>query len=486
MNYCFAIYLNKILPETQRSVTLKIKNIIYLNSPVWLQNSMVSAFGYYWKRRRFSKAFYAEYERALKRESYSSEQWKEHANAQLQQLLQHAFLTVPYYRKSFSSKKLHYHDLKKITTDSLSQLPVVPKDDFRMFGTNTMLSEKLEPGGIFLLSSGSTGTPTATRFSHRMHQQWFALMESRVRNWAGVSSNIPRGMIGGRIIMKGNCLKPPFHRYNYFEKQAYFSAFHINRRNAPEYLAAIYNHNLEYMTGYAVSNFLLAQNFQQLQLTAPALKAVITSSETLTREMRHLLAQTYHCKVFDSWSGIEACGLVSECSFGRLHIHLDAGIIELLNDHLEPVAPGQPGDVYCTGFLNYDQPLIRYKIGDQMIFSHVECECGSSLPVIKEIVGRCEDVIYGKDGRQMVRFHSVFKNISIIRRAQVCQDSIDQIMLKIIADRELNASEKKSICETIESQLGDIRVHIERVDEIPLSKNGKFKAVISNLTTAPS
>lgn len=465
---------------------MKIKNAIYLNSPVWLQNCMVSAFGYYWKRRRFSKTFYAEYERALSRESYSPEKWNEYVNEQLQQILQHAFQNVPYYRKSFSDSRLHYHNLKTITTDSLSKLPVVNKDDFRRFGTNTMLSHKLEPGGIFLRSSGSTGTPTATRFSRRMHQQWFALMESRVRNWAGVSSNSPRGMIGGRMIMKGDCLKPPFHRYNCFEKQAYFSAFHINPRNAAEYLAAICNHNLEYMTGYAFSNFRLAQFFQQLQLTVPALKAVITSSETLSPEMRNLLAQTYQCKVFDSWSGIEACGLVSECSFARLHIHLDAGIIELLDDNLELVASGKPGNVYCTGFLNYDQPLIRYKIGDQMILSDVKCECGSALPVIKEIVGRCEDVVVGKDGRQMVRFHSVVKNIPVIRTAQVCQHSIDQIVLKIVAERELNKSEKKSIYETIESQLGGVEVRIERVDEIPLSANGKFKAVISNLTTAPS
>ena len=36
------------------------------------------------------------------------------------------------------------------------------------------------------------------------------------------------------------------------------------------------------------------------------MKAIITSSETLTNEMRRTLEKVYDCKVFDSYSGVEA------------------------------------------------------------------------------------------------------------------------------------------------------------------------------------
>jgi len=94
------------------------------------------------------------------------------------------------------------------------------------------------------------------------------------------------------------------------------------------------------MTGYAMSNFFLARFFEEMKRETPALKAVITSSEKLTGAMRETFQRVYGCKSFDSWSGLEACGLVSECEHGSLHISPDLGLIELLDEHGKPVAPG--------------------------------------------------------------------------------------------------------------------------------------------------
>ena len=171
-----------------------------------------------------------------------------------------------------------------------------------------------------------------------------------------------------------------------------------------------------------------------MNLDAPLLKAVITSSEKLTPEMRQTFSDVYHCKTFDGWSGVEACALITECEHGSLHISPDAGIIELLNNEMKPVPAGIAGDVYCTGFVNYDQPLIRYKIGDTMIMSDKTCSCGRHMPVVQEVVGRIEDVIVGKDGRQMVRFHSVFNGLHSVKQAQVIQRSLDEIQIRLVAD----------------------------------------------------
>jgi hypothetical protein len=47
------------------------------------------------------------------------------------------------------------------------------------------------------------------------------------------------------------------------------------------------------MTGYAMSNYFLARFFQEQKLDAPKLKAVITSSEKLTVEMRGTFQSVY-------------------------------------------------------------------------------------------------------------------------------------------------------------------------------------------------
>lgn len=460
---------------------MALYNHIYNASPVWLQNILVSAYGYNWKKKRYGGIFNTEYFAAKQREEFTIQQWQEYQNKQLTKLLLHAFNNVEYYHNKFSSFQITANNLKQINIHTLNQLPITFKEDVRLYGTTTMMSKIREKGGSFFASSGSTGTPVQICYSNNMHQRWFALNEARIKNWAGINKNMSRGMIGGRRILADANNTPPFFRYNFFEKQVYFSAYHISPVNIKNYALAFEKYAIDYMTGYAMSNYILARMFLENNIQPPALKAVLTSSEKLTLQMRETISKAYNCKVFDAWSGMEYCGLVSECEHGNLHISPDAGVIEILNNEMQAVKPGEIGDVYCTGLLNFDQPLIRYKIGDQMQLGDSYCNCGRNMPVIKEIVGRVEDIVYGIDGREMVRFHGIFVGLKSVKLAQVIQDNLTSLTIKIVPDNSLDSNEKELIISRVKSQLGDIDVIIQEVNDIPKTKNGKIKSVISSI-----
>jgi len=442
---------------------------------------MISAYGYQWKKRRFGGIFQEEYKAAKERENFTLQQWHDYRQQALQKIITHAFEYVPYYKESFTQQGITGKDIKKLDITTIHTLPALLKEDLRLNGTDSLIASQREKNGSFFSSSGSTGTPVKILYSPAMHQRWFALFESRIRNWAGVSSNIPRGMIGGRRIITGADGKPPFYRYNHFEKQVYFSAYHINALNARSYLEGMKKHSVTYMTGYAMSNFFLARFFKELNIEAPQLKAMLPSSEKLTPEMRAMFYDVYDCKTYDSWGSVEACGMISECEHGSLHINPDAGLLEVLDNEMKPVPAGSAGDVYCTGFLNFDQPLIRYKIGDRITLGNKVCSCGRSMPVVDEICGRIEDIVIGKDGREMVRFHSIFYDFENIKQAQVIQETADIIIIKVVAENKLSKDEEKIIRERIESQLGKMEIHVEQVTSIPLNNNGKFQAVISKI-----
>ena len=457
-------------------------NKIYNHSPLALQNLMVSAYGYAWKKRRFGGIFEQDLVAAKNRENFSTNQWVEFQQAELQKILLHAQAQVPYYTQKFAQAGLSTEKLASIDLSTLNQVPILSKQDLRAFGATTLLARTREHGGSFFASSGSTGTPTQVLFSHSMHQRWSAIFEARIRHWAGVNRFTSRGMIGGRRVLPDASNTSPFYRYNFFEKQVYFSAYHISAQNISNYVQGINKYHVQYMTGYAMSNFFLARFIQESKIQVNEQKAVITSSEKLTQEMRDSFKAAYNCKTFDSWSGVEACALVSECEHGSLHISPDAGIVELLDDNMKPVPPNTLGNVYCTGFLNYDQPLIRYAIGDSMILSNETCTCKRSMPVIKEIVGRTEDVVIGKDGREMVRFHAIFNGLISVAMAQVIQHKIGEIILKVVpVALKVSEQEIELMKQRVFSQLGDIEIIIEEVNDIPLTANGKFKAVISTV-----
>jgi len=90
-------------------------------------------------------------------------------------------------------------------------------------------------------------------------------------------------------------------------------------------------------------------------------------------------------------------------------------------------------------------------------------------------------VIVGKDGREMVRFHSVFNGLHSVKQAQVIQENVDNLIIKVVADGKLDKKEEQVMRQRIVSQLGEINIYFDCVESIPLNNNGKFQAVISKV-----
>lgn len=461
---------------------MSLKDILYDNAPLALQNAMISIYGYGWRKRRFGGVYADEYKNCKNRESNTKQDWEDYSSRQLRKILLHAFENVPYYTAKWKEIGLTAEKLNRITVSELSQIPFLEKNDLRQYCKTTLLAHQREADGQFFASSGTTGSPVSILFSNAMHQRWTAAFEARIRNWAGLNRFNSRGMIGGRRIIKQAVASPPYYRYNAFEKQVYFSAYHISEATTNDYLQGLLKYKPTYMTGYAVSNYILAGFFDKLKLEAPPLQAVITSSEKLTPEMRGMFLRVYDCKTYDSYSGVEACSLVSECEKGKLHISPDVGLIEFINEKGENAQPGEIAEMVCTGFLNYDQPLIRYRIGDYAVLDDSPCTCGREMPVVRDITGRTEDIVTGRDGRKMVRFHGLYINLPNIIQGQVIQKSYDDYILKIVSQNVLSTTEKETITQRMKSQLGnDVTVIIEEVKNIPVGANGKYKAVISEV-----
>ena len=314
-------------------------------------------------------------------------------------------------------------------------------------------------------------------------QTWYAAYESRVRNWAGVDLNSRRGMIGGQKIINKVDALPPYYRFNFAEKQTYFSAYHISTDTIKSYAKGFIENNIEYMVGYAFSNFQLANLMIENQIKTPKLKAVLTSSEKLTNEMREILSKAYDCKVFDSYSGVEACGLISENMDGEFLFSPDTGIIEILDKNGNDIEYGEEGEVISTGLLNFDQPLIRYRIGDRVKTSkNQKTKSGLNFLKIEEISGRVEDFVIGLEGRKIVRLHSLFIDIKGLIMGQVVQEKLNYFIINIIINNNYVKKNDLVIINRLKNKVSKyLEIKINYVKKIPLNNNGKYQAIISKL-----
>ncbi len=450
---------------------------LYAKSPLFLQNLAVSAYGLYWNRVRFGGEYRQLEQGYLSRERFSESQWKAYQDRLLVELLGSVAEKVPYYRRTWTAGQK-----EAALRGDLALLPLLEKDPIRANPLDFAREDLRPRPRLAHPTSGSTGTPVLTFWTLVEYRDTLAVRETRSARWAGASYRLPRATFSGRLVEPDPESRGPFYRFNAVERQVYFSAFHLRPDTARFYTAALRRHGIQWITGYAVSIYILAKFILDQKLPVSPLKAIITTSEKLTPEMRDVIQQAYGCRVFEEYSTVENALYASECEHGRLHVSPDVGIVEILRPDGTPCAPGEVGEVVTTCLMRSYQPFIRYRLGDLAAWDPEPCPCGRAMPVIKEVVGRLEDMVIGPDGRQMVRFHGIFVNQPNVLEGQIIQESLACIRVKVVPLNGFGEKDAEDIRGRIRQRLGSaVEVLVETVPSIPRTRAGKFKAVISNV-----
>lgn len=451
---------------------------LYAALPVFAQNWAVSLFGLYWRWLRFGPGFDGMVQAYRSREGWDRQQWQALQQQRLKAVLSAAAEHIPYYRNVWSAEqKLAARE------GQIERLPLLEKDAVRTSPEDFCRSDVPHRGVKTFHTSGSSGTPIASSFTIPELRATMAVREARSAGWAGVSFREARATFSGRMVVPDPHSKGPFHRFNRAENQVYISPFHLRPENATAYLEALERHQVRWMTGYAVSYYLLARFIEEQGLRPPqTLRAIITTSEKLTPEMRHLLEKVFRCNVYEEYSTVENVLFASQCEHGRLHVSPDIGTVEILRPDGNPCASGEPGEVVATSLIRGYQPLIRYRLGDVAAWDDQACPCGRQMPVIGDVVGRVEDVVFSPDGRQMVRFHGIFVDQPHIREGQIIQESLEHIRVRVVTSGAFGQEDIDEIIRRVHQRLGwNVRVSIEPVAAIERTKAGKFQAVISKV-----
>ncbi|MEM1248397.1 MAG: hypothetical protein AAGK22_18625 [Acidobacteriota bacterium] len=449
---------------------------LYAALPRWAQNAAVTAYGVRWKRLRFGGRFAEHLAAFRQRDSWSAAEWERFQAQSLEAVLTAAAENVPHYAESWTSKQK-----EAARRGALEELPILDKAPLREHPELFIDRSHPSDGVLRFHTSGTSGTPIVSFFTRSELQATMAVREARSAGWAGVSFEQPRATFSGRIVVPDAASQGPFHRFNRAEQQVYFSAFHLSPQNAEQYVAALHEHGVRWLTGYAVSTYLLARAILERGLERPVLDAVITTSEKLEPRMRSVIEEAFQCRAFEEYSSVENVCFASECEEGSLHVSPDVGVIEILDERGQRCPPGEVGEVVVTSLIKRYQPLVRFRIGDVASWSREPCPCGRALPVLEQVVGRIEDVVRTPDGRETVRFHGLFVDLPAIVEGQVVQRALDRIEVRIVAEpwtEELS----NELAGRVRQRLGTaVHVDVTPVDRIPRGPSGKFQPVVSRL-----
>lgn len=124
-------------------------------------------------------------------------------------------------------------------------------------------------------------------------------------------------------------------------------------------------------------------------------KRIITSAEPLRDDARATIREAFGLQPVDFYSSTESLVLGASCASARgIHLFSDWHVFEVVDSDLRPVPPGSPGSLLVTNLYNRAMPLIRYRLGDEVVLSDRPCPCGSAFPLLERIVGRSEDLLW--------------------------------------------------------------------------------------------
>ncbi|MCA9004798.1 MAG: AMP-binding protein [Planctomycetaceae bacterium] len=138
---------------------------------------------------------------------------------------------------------------------------------------------------------------------------------------------------------------------------------------------------------------------ENINLAASRVRALVVAGEPggNIEATKLRIGQAWGARVFDHWGMTEigALGIEPLESPGSLNILETECIAEIVNSEtLEPVTPGEQGELIITNLGRVGSPLIRYRTGDLVSEDTSPCPSGRSLLRLKGgILGRADDMV---------------------------------------------------------------------------------------------
>jgi phenylacetate-CoA ligase len=449
---------------------------LYHRSPAWMWDVAASVRGWQLERWRCGAETERLVEEALERESWTAERWKAWQEEKLARLLDRAAKMVPYYRAMWAERRVRGD---AGSWERLENWPVLEKEEVRRQPEAFVAEDCQRERMLKSHTSGTSGTPLKLWQSRRALRQWYALFEARWRRWHGVSRADRWAIFGGQLVAPVERRKPPFWVHNWPMRQLYCSSYHLSPEFVPYYVEELRRFRPVYLWGYSSALYTLARECLRLGVKDLRYRVVLTNAEPLYGFQREAMEEAFDAPVRETYGMSEMAAAAGECEEGRMHWFPDAGVVEVTGE-----GAGGAGELVVTGLVNEDMPLIRYRVGDRVkpAAEGAECECGRRLPLLERIEGRVDDVIVTPDGRRVGRMDPVFKADLAIREAQIVQEELDLVRVRVVPGAEFGARQEEELKRRIWQRLGEgMRVEVERVKEIERGAGGKFRAVISKV-----
>ena len=308
----------------------------------------------------------------------------------LQQTVRTCYEKVPFYKKKFDKMGIKPEDIKSL--DDITKLPFTTKYDLRdeyPFGLNAVPMDQIVR---IHASSGTTGKPVVGTYT-----------KNDIDNWAeGAARVLAVGDVGPGDVVQVS------YGYGLFTGG-------LGAHDAAGKLGAV---QLPTSAGNSEKQIMLMKDFGSTALCCTPsyalhlcevmakmgvkkedlkLRVGIFGAQPWPWGIRREIEEKMGIKAIDIYGLTEMSGpgVGGECEYqDGTHIWEDMFYPEIINpETLEPVAPGEEGELVFTSLCKEAMPIIRYRTRDLTHLIYEPCKCGRTAVRIGKILGRSDDML---------------------------------------------------------------------------------------------
>ncbi|MFZ2448658.1 MAG: phenylacetate--CoA ligase [Syntrophobacteraceae bacterium] len=301
----------------------------------------------------------------------------------------HAYDNSPFYRKKLDNARVVPARINSL--DDLRRLPLTTAQDLREDYPFPLRAVPFEKIVRIHASSGTTGKRKVLCYTQKDIDDW-ANMFARCYEMARLSvTDRVQIAVGYGLWTAGVGFQLGCERFGAM-------AVPVGAANTEMHCQLLEDMQSTVFCSTASMALLIVEEIERRGLQDRlALKKFIFGAERHSKRMRRRIQEITGAEhLFDipGLTELYGPGTGLECfAHDGVHYWADYYILEILNpETLEPVLPGEIGEMVVTTLRKEGSPLIRYRTRDLTRFIPEPCPCGNLLPRHDHILGRSDDM----------------------------------------------------------------------------------------------
>lgn len=405
----------------------------------------------------------------------------------LKNILKRVATNVPFYRNKFN--ELHLDPEKITSLDQLRDYPFTLKQDLRDNYPYGLFAVPLRDVVRVHSSSGTTGMATVVGYSKNDINTWADLV-ARILCAAGVTPDDVIQIAFGYGLFTGG------FGLHYGAERLGASVIPISAGNTKRQIQIMQDFKTTALVCTPSYALKMADVMMDMGINPNglSLRYGLFGAEPWSEAMRLEINERLGIKATDNYglSEVMGPGVAGECQeCNGLHVNEDHFLIEVLHpETLEPVAPGEVGELVITTLTKEAFPVIRYRTRDLTRLLLDPCPCGRTSVRMSRMMGRSDDMLIIKGVNVFpTQIESVLFEIEgtephyrLIVERENNEDKMT-VMVEVVESIFFDEMKKqRALVETIKKRLASelgISVQIKLVEERSLERfNGKGARVI--------